>query len=88
MIDHSTLSPSGYVSARCRKATTAKARAELQEYFDTLPRRPAETVEERRQAMLRTAKELRGLAARGMSPRKHIKAAQDIESRAALLEVT
>jgi hypothetical protein len=47
--------------------------------------RPGMTVDEQRAQLLRAAAELRSLAARGMSPRKHAHEAARLEAQAALL---
>lgn len=81
-IDHSYLSPSGRVSRRAKKASDERVRREL--FGDGLPmptcKQPAEAVR-----LLRQAKELRALAARGMKPRAFIRKAVALETKAAAL---
>ena len=82
-IDHSILSPSGRVSKRARKAALAR---EMRKLFPDgvdaaiAPRLPAQ---DRREQLLRQARELRELAARGMHPRSYLKKAAELELKAA-----
>jgi hypothetical protein len=80
-IDHSALSPSGKVSKRSRASALRRVSAELfpPGFWDRVP--PGKT--EKAKALIRAAKNLRELAARGMSPRKHVKEAARLESEAA-----
>lgn len=81
-IDHSTLSPSGRVSARARKAALKREAERLFSGVDLSPKTPELTTEERHQALLRSAQNLRDLAARGVKPRAYIKAAEKLEKEA------
>ena len=82
MVDAIALSsPSGRMSARARRAAGERGRIALfggggLEY--PICRQPTEC-----ERLERTAKELRELAARGISPRKHIKRAKELEREAA-----
>lgn len=86
-IDHSILSPSGRVSKKARQAAMAREAARLfpPGYWD----RPEPTEQEQRSAdrerLLRSAANLRDLAARGMSSRKFNKAAEQMEIEAEAL---
>lgn len=79
-IDHSLLSPSGEMSKRAREAALERERTKLfpPGTFD----RPEPSTQEQREQKLRAAQNLRDLAARGMSPRKHIRAAERLEQEA------
>jgi len=84
-IDHGGLSPSGRVSKRARAAWIAREAARLfppGTFAD--PKRP-ETTDEKRVRLLRTAAQLRDLAASGMSPRKFAREAARLEAEAASL---
>ena len=89
-IDHSLLSPSGKMSKRGRAAALAREAARLfpPGYWDE----PEPTAEAIRQAdilrLRRHAATLRELAQRGMSVRKHTRAAEALEREAAALEAT
>lgn len=67
-VDHSTLSPSGKVSSRTRKATQEWTRKEL--FGDGLAFPQTEQPTER-EHLARRIEELEALADRGMGPRKH-----------------
>ena len=83
-IDHSLLSPSGHVSKSARVAAMKRETDRLfpPGFWD----KPQLTMEERTQQevcrLLRTAKSLRELAARGMSQRKFTHAAEKLEKQA------
>lgn len=83
-IDHSLLSPSGHVSKRARKAAMKREHDRLfpPGFWD----RPGETAHQRIDRMLASARNLRDLASRGMSPRKFIREAARIEREAAAME--
>lgn len=84
-IDHSLLSPSGSMSKRARKSATEREAARLfpPGYWD-MPTPSADALtQQARESKLRAAKNLRDLAARGMSPRKFIRAAEKLEKEAA-----
>lgn len=83
-IDHGVLSPSGHVSKRAERAAKARNTAVLfpAEYWDKPAKSDAELRAELATALRRQADTLRGLAARGMSPRKHLKVATDLEKQA------
>lgn len=81
-IDHSLLSPSGKTSRRARKAAQERVRQEL--FGDGLPF-PACEQPTKKEQLLQNAKMWRGLADRGMSPRKHGKAAEKAELEASKL---
>ncbi len=81
-IDHGILSPSGHVSKRSRKAYLERARQEL--FGDGLPY-PQIEQPTRKEVLLQRAAMWRELAARGVGPRKHIKAAEAAEREAASL---
>ena len=84
-IDRSLLSPSGRISKRARKAAINREGERLfpAGYWDAEAPSQAEGLERRRTSLLPSAKHLRDLAARGMSPRKYLKAAQALEALAA-----
>lgn len=79
-IDHSILSPSGTVSKRAGKAALERERRRL--FGDGLPHPTCEQPSEK-QRLLKQAKDLRDMAARGMRPRAGIKQAQALETQAA-----
>lgn len=81
-VDHSTLSPSGKVSSRARKAAQERAREEL--FGDGLAFPQTEQPTER-ERLLRRIAELEELAGRGMGPRKHWREAKRLRK---LLEET
>ena len=81
-IDHSILSPSGRVSKRARNAALERTRREL--FGDGLPY-PTCPQPTERECLLRQARNLRDLAARGMKPRAFTKEANILERMAALL---
>jgi hypothetical protein len=86
-IDHSILSPSGRVSQRARKAAL-KREADIlfPPGYWAAPEKTTEGIsQENIDRLLRAAHNLRGLAARGMSPRKHLKAAEKLEAEADLI---
>ena len=78
-IDHGILSPSGNVSKRAERAAKERMRREL--FGDGLEY-PSCPQESKRDSLLRRAKELRELAARGMSPRKYAREAERLEQEA------
>jgi hypothetical protein len=83
-IDHSILSPSGRVSERAREAAM-KREAEIlfPPGYWTAPEKTTEEISQAKiEGLLRAAHNLRGLAARGMSPRKHLEAAEEMEAEA------
>ena len=75
-VDHSLLSPSGRMSKRARKAANDRETKRLFGpnglAYPGLPPQPP-----KRDAMLRVAKELRELAARGFHPKRHTKEADE-----------
>ena len=81
ILDESILSPSGHCSKRARAAALKRVAAELfpPGYWD----KPAPTDADRRAALLRSAANLRELAARGMSTRRYLREAARLESEAA-----
>lgn len=80
-IDHSLLSPNGRVSKAARKAALDREAARL---FPpgSWPTRSEPTAEERRQSLLQSARNLRELADRGMTPRKFRREAERLEREA------
>jgi len=82
-IDHGILSPSGKISKRAREAVLKRMHEEL---FPEggLPH-PTAKQPAYKQTLLRKAKQLRELAARGMSPRKYAREAARLEAEAAKL---
>lgn len=80
MIDHSILSPSGSVSKRTRKAMLERVRHEL---FPNGLQGPSCPQPTEREALLRQAQELRLLASRGVTPKKLVRKAVELEQRAA-----
>ena len=78
-IDHSLLSPSGRVSKRARKAAQERVRREL--FGDGLPY-PTCKQPTQKERLLRQAKNLRELAARGMRPKAFIREAEELEKQA------
>jgi len=82
-IDHGFLSPSGRMSSRARKAALERIRKGL--FPDGLPH-PTAKQPSRKEMLLRRAKELRELAARGMSPRKFNREAEKLETEASAIE--
>jgi hypothetical protein len=86
-IDHGVLSPSGRVSKRARKAALERETAKLfpDRFWDDVhsdEQAKQKVIDAHRQA----ASQLRELAARGMSPRKHTREAARLEQLAADLE--
>lgn len=80
-IDHSTLSPSGRVSKRSRKAALKRAHDLL--WPNGFPKPTyTPTSEERKQHLLSRAKFLEGLADGGMRPRVHRKLAAQLRAEA------
>ena len=79
-IDHSTLSPSGRVSKRTRRAAQERTRLEL--FGPDGLQRATTPQPSKRERLLAQAAELRELADRGMSPRKHRKEATRLEAEA------
>jgi hypothetical protein len=79
-LDHSLLSPSGKVSSRARQAALRRAVVDI---FGPEGLQPASVSQpSERETLVRQARELRDLAARGMSPRKCRKQAALLEARA------
>lgn len=83
-IDHSGLSPSGRVSKRARIAWERREYALLFPPGTFAPP-PRDERAERVATMRRSAANLRDLAARGMRPLAHAKAAERLEAEAAKL---
>lgn len=71
-------SPSGRVSKRAMKAAQERIRSEL---FGAALQRAEVPQPSEREADLQQAAEFRTLAARGMSPRKHLRIAIALESK-------
>jgi hypothetical protein len=86
-IDHSLLSPSGRVSKRAREeAMKREAEILFPPGYWAAPEKTTEGIaQENIDRLLRAAHNLRGLAARGMSPKKHLKAAEEMEAEADLI---
>ena len=72
-------SPSGHMSKRARKAAIERLGKAL--WPDGFPQ-PMTPQWDRKESLLRRAKELRELAARGMHPRAYIKQAEKWEAEA------
>lgn len=86
-IDHSLLSPSGRMSKRARAAALKREGERLFPPGTFESTKTGDQIRREKIASLRrTALELRQLAARGMSPRKHAKAADALESQAHAME--
>lgn len=87
-IDHSVLSPNGRVSQRARKAALERTRTELfpPGFWDAPERTPQQLATERAVALRRAATNLRDLAQRGMSPKRHLRAAIALETEACKLD--
>ena len=87
-IDHSLLSLSGRMSKRARKAANEREAAKLfpPGFWDAPIKSEAQKAIEKAKALRRSAQDLRSLAARGMSPRKLLKAAERFEAEAGMLE--
>jgi len=83
-IDHSLLSPSGRISRRAREAALNRAAWMLfpPGYWDTREKTTEEIAQENIDRLLRAAHNLRDLAARGMSPKKYLRAAEEMEAEA------
>ncbi len=79
-VDPSILSPSGHVSDRAREAALERTRVELFGKRGLQPSVPAQP--SNREALLRQARELRDLAARGMKPRSYLRKAEELERKA------
>ena len=87
-IDHGILSPSGRVSKRARRAALKREEARLfPPGFWSAPTPPI-TLLDRIACLLRAIANLRDLADRGMSPRKHRREADRLESEIARLRHT
>ena len=85
-IDHALLSPSARVSKRARKAAMKREAGKLFPPGYWAGEKTTEGIaQENIDRMLRAAHNLRELAARGMSPRKHLKAAEEMEAEADLI---
>jgi hypothetical protein len=86
-IDHTVLSPSGRVSKRARAAAMAREAARLfpPGYWEEPAKNAVELAREKAESLLRSAANLRRLAARGMSVRKFARAAERLEAEAAAL---
>ena len=80
MIDNGLLSPSGRVAKRARQASNERVRREL--FGDVMPFHSLPPQPSKRESLLRHAAFLRGLAARGMRPRAHVKEAERLEALA------
>lgn len=78
-IDHSLLSPSGHMSKRARKAADKREFERL--FRGCSPLNPPVHQPLPRERDLRWAAELEALAERGMSPRKHRKAAAALRAK-------
>ncbi len=83
-IDHSILSPSGHCSKRAREAALKREYARLFPPDVLADFRGHRPVESKRDNLLRRAKQLRELAARGMHPRSYPKEAARLERLAEL----
>lgn len=87
-IDHTLLSPSGTASKRAREAALKREHDRLfpAGYWDA-PEKPPEMIAAEKAATLRrSAANLRELAERGMSTRKFLREAAQLEAQAAELE--
>lgn len=82
--EHGLLSPSGHMSERARSAALERERVKL---FGPggLKKEPVKQSSEK-ESLLRQAKELRDLAARGMRPKAYQKKASELEQKASLLD--
>lgn len=87
-IDHSLLSPNGHMSKRARGVAIAREAAKLFPvgFWDAPVKTDAEKAQEKVLTLRRAAQNLRDLAARGMSARKFMKAAEKMEAEALDLE--
>jgi len=84
-IDHSLLSPSGRMSKRAREAAMRREAERLFAGIDLNPPVPQPTEAVR---LRRAAAQLRDLAGRGMSTKKYLHKAAELEAQAELLEQT
>lgn len=75
-------SPSGRMSKRARKQATERLSKALFGEHCTRDDITGTAATDRREQLLRSAQNLRDLAARGMSPRKFINAAEKLEEEA------
>jgi len=87
-IDHSLLSPSGRMSkaARARALKREAARLFPPGFWDVAPPTAAELAAQKVIALRRHAKTLRDLAARGMSRRRFLREAAELDAEAASIE--
>lgn len=83
-IDHTLLSPSGTVSKRARKAALQREHDRLfpSGFWDEPEKSQEQQRQDKADTLRRSAQTLRELASRGMSPTKHIKAAERLELQA------
>ena len=83
-IDHTLLSPSGRCSNRARDAAMKREAAKLfpPGFWDKPAPTPEELAKQKADMLLRTAKTLRDLAARGMNSRKYTREAAKLEEQA------
>ncbi|OGQ00792.1 MAG: hypothetical protein A2Z40_04255 [Deltaproteobacteria bacterium RBG_19FT_COMBO_60_16] len=82
-IDHSLLSPSGRVSERaCKAALKREAEILFPPGYWTGVKTTEEIFQAKIDTLLHSAHNLRELAARGMAPKKHLKAAEEMEGEA------
>ncbi len=83
-IDHTLLSPSGRCSKRARDAAMKREAAKLfpPGFWDKPTPTPEELAKQKADMLLRTAKTLRDLAARGMCSRKYAREAAKLEEQA------
>lgn len=83
-IDHGLLSPSGHVSKSARAAAMKRETDRLFPlgFWDKPQLTPEEHAQQEVCRLLRTAKDLRELAARGMSQRKFTRTAEKLEKQA------
>jgi hypothetical protein len=85
-IDHSVLSPSGRVSKRAREAALKREAGILfPPGYWTGEKTTEEIAQAKIEGLLRSAHNFRELAARGMAPRKFLKAAEELEGEADLI---
>ena len=86
-IDHGLLSPSGKMSKRARAAALERERKKLfPPGFWDVKVSPEEALAKKIAGIRRSAKNMRELAARGMSPRKFTCQAERMEKEADMLE--
>lgn len=89
-LDHSSISPSGRVSKRARKQAAARLSAQLWpdgcSKEDICGKAPEPTPAENAEALRRYARTLRDLADKGVSPRKYLRKAEEMEVEALAIE--